>query len=349
MIASIQLASATGIGSLPGTDPDAAARLVLDELPDLPHIVELPARGPSAGLVGRTAALLVDLPVDLQPAGWRLVDRPGADQRRAVSMLRQDLDVLDEVFDGYDGPLKLQVGGPWTLAATLEKTRGDKVLSDHGARRDLIESLAEGVRLHVAEVSRRIPSAKIILQLDEPGLPAVLAGDVPTVSGFGRLRAIDEAAAQTALAMVISAAGVPVVVHSCALDVPIGLIRRAGASGVAFDLSIFPRRDSQTGELAEAVEAGVTLLVGAVSTAPPAVVEARGREPVGAVAEHRDQVARLWQRLDQPPDALSGSVVVTPACGLAGAPEPYVRTALALARDVAKALSDDPEVSGRPH
>ncbi|MDT4918875.1 MAG: hypothetical protein QOH89_3575, partial [Pseudonocardiales bacterium] len=35
----------TGIGSLPGTDPDEAARLVVGELPELPHLPELPDRG----------------------------------------------------------------------------------------------------------------------------------------------------------------------------------------------------------------------------------------------------------------------------------------------------------------
>jgi len=332
---------ATGIGSLPGTDPVVAARLVLDELPDLPHIAELPARGPGAGLVGRTAALLVDLPIDLQPAGWRLVERPGADQRRAVSLLRQDLDVLEEVLDGFDGPLKLQVGGPWTLAATLEKSRGDKVLADHGARRDLSASLAEGIRLHVAEVSRRIPGARVLLQLDEPGLPSVLAGDVPTVSGFGRLRAVDVAAAQSSLAEVVDAAGVPVVVHCCGFDVPVEMLRHAGAAAVAFDLSIFPRSDLQTAQLAEAVEAGAVLVVGAVPTTPALPAS---RAPAGSLATSRASVARLWQRLDQPPDSLAASVVVTPACGLAGASEPYARAALRRACEVARALVDDPEV-----
>ena len=74
---------ATGIGSLPGTEPVEALRLVLGELPDLAHLPELPARGPGADLIGRTAALLVDLAVDLTPAGWRLVPRSGIDQRRA--------------------------------------------------------------------------------------------------------------------------------------------------------------------------------------------------------------------------------------------------------------------------
>jgi methionine synthase II (cobalamin-independent) len=335
VIGSIAPGVATGIGSLPGTAPIVAARLVRDELPELPHLAELPARGPGAGLVGRTASLLVDLPVDLQPAGWRLVDRPGADQRRAVSLLRQDLDALDEVFEGYAGPLKLQVCGPWTLAATLEKTRGDKVLADHGARRDLTESLAEGVSRHVAEVASRLPDAQILLQLDEPGLPAVLAGDVPTMSGFGRHRAVDALAAQTALATVVDAVGVPVVVHCCALDVPVSLLRRAGAAGVSFDSSIFPRNQAQTGELAEAAEAGVVIVAGVVPTDATSIV---------SVGEFRAQVARLWQRLDQPPDSVTTSVIVSPACGLAGGSEESARAVLRRAREVARALADDPEV-----
>jgi hypothetical protein len=76
-------ASATGVGSLPDVDPPEAVRLVFDELPDLPHLPELPARGPGADLTGRTAALLVDLPVELTPAGWRFAGRPGRDLNRA--------------------------------------------------------------------------------------------------------------------------------------------------------------------------------------------------------------------------------------------------------------------------
>ena len=37
-----QPASATGVGSLPGTDPVEAQRLIFGELPDLPHLAELP-------------------------------------------------------------------------------------------------------------------------------------------------------------------------------------------------------------------------------------------------------------------------------------------------------------------
>ena len=105
---------ATGIGSMPGTDPAEAMRMVLGELPDLPHLAELPARGPGAGLTGRTAALLIDLPVETTPTGWRFTARPGRDLRRARGLLSSDLDALEETAGGYQGPLKVQVCGPWT-------------------------------------------------------------------------------------------------------------------------------------------------------------------------------------------------------------------------------------------
>jgi hypothetical protein len=71
---------ASGVGSLPGADPAEALRTVVGELPGFAHLPELPGRGPGADLLGRSAALLVDLSVDLTPAGWRLVPRAGIDQ-----------------------------------------------------------------------------------------------------------------------------------------------------------------------------------------------------------------------------------------------------------------------------
>src|SRR5215471_8572452 len=72
-------AAATGIGSLPGTDPGEANRVVAGELPDLPHLAELPARGVGADMIGRTAGLLVDLAVEVVPSGYRVANRPGRD------------------------------------------------------------------------------------------------------------------------------------------------------------------------------------------------------------------------------------------------------------------------------
>ena len=85
---------------MPHADPREAAAVVAGELPDLPHLAELPGRGPGADMVGRAAALLVDLHVDVQPSGWRLVDRPGRDERRARSYLSHDLDELEAACAG---------------------------------------------------------------------------------------------------------------------------------------------------------------------------------------------------------------------------------------------------------
>src|SRR3954452_11564803 len=133
---------ATGIGSMPGENIDAALGVIADALPDLPHLPELPARGAGSDMIGRTAGQLVDLHIDLQPAGWRLVPRPGLDEMRGGDRLRRDPRTLLPAPPRCGGESKVQRAGPWTLAATLELTRGGKAVGDRGASRDLAASLA---------------------------------------------------------------------------------------------------------------------------------------------------------------------------------------------------------------
>ena len=321
-------AGATGVGSLPGDDPLEAVRTVLGELPELPHLPELPGRGPHADLAGRGAALLVDLPVDLQPSGWRLVPRPSRDGRRARDLLARDLDALEEVAGTAGAPpaLKLQATGPWTLAALLELPRGERVLSDPGAVDDLTGSLAEGVATHLADVRRRLPGVPLVVQVDEPGLPAVLRGQVPDASGAGRLRAPDEQRAADVLRTVLTAAGAPVV-HCCAERAPVRLLRRAGAVGVSLDLLV-PQDEEALGE---AVEAGTRLLAGLV---PPVGVLPPDEKAVLA------PLVGLWRRLGLDLAAAGDHVTVTPSCGLAGATPDRARAALAACARAGGRLDD---------
>ena len=342
-------ASATGIGSYPGRDPAEALRVVLGELPDLPHLPELPDRGPGADLAGRAAALLVDLPVELQPSGWRVADRPGRDLRRARDHLARDLDALEELAGTYKGPIKVQVCGPWTLAASVELGYGDRTLKDPGAVRDLTASLAEGVAGHIAEVRRRVPGGTVLLQVDEPGLPAVLAGTVPTASGFGKLAAVEEPLAEDGLRTVIDAAAaaagaggttgdagtggtrggaaVATIVHCCAAGVPFALLRRAGAVAVSVDLSLLPERADDA--VGETVDSGVGLFLGVV----PALDAG-----LPGLKETAAPVRDLWRRLGFAAERLPEQVVLTPACGMAAASPGYVRTALARCREAARML-----------
>ena len=329
-------AVATGVGSLPGEDIHEAVRTVLGELPDLPHLPELPARGAIAGMTGRALALVADLGFDLQPAGWRLTDAPGVDHRRAQSLLGEDLDALEEhaqdagLFAG-GGELKVQVAGPWTLAATVERPRGDRLLADHGARREVAQALAEGVRSHVADLRRRVPGATVLVQIDEPVLPAVMAAKVPTASGFGRHRSVDAPRASEALEWVFAAiveAGAIPLAHCCAGDVPIGLLRGAGARAVSIDLDVLAA--AAYDELGTALDAGERVFLGVVPSADPV------RVPTDKQVVER--VTRLLDMLGLDPDEVAGQLVLTPSCGLAGATPSYAREALARVRASASRL-----------
>lgn len=333
----MSLVVATGIGSMPGGEPLAAeddnavefteaVRIVLGELPDLAHLPELPGRGAIATMTGRGVAVLAELAADLQPAGWRLTSSPGIDHRRARSLLARDLDTLEELAQEYDGAFKVQLIGPWTLAATVEKPRGDKVLSDHGARRELAESLAQGVTEHLADLRRRLPAAsELIVQIDEPALPAVLGGQIPTASGYGRHRVVHPPEASAGLEQVlgaVKAAGAVPVVHCCAPQFPIDLVRGAGAQGISVDLTLLDAQGCD--QVAEAIEAGERVLLGAVgsTSAGPAATKAQAVE----------RVSRFLDMLGLDP---IDTMAITPTCGLAGADAVWVRDALTACREAA--------------
>ncbi|GAA5212375.1 methionine synthase [Streptomyces thinghirensis] len=328
-----RLGPATGIGSLPGTDAREAAKTSTGTFEDFPFLPELPARGPGADMIGRTAGMLVELYARVEPSGWRLGDRPGRDTKRARAWLGEDLDALEEFTQGHEGPLKVQAVGPWTLAAALELRNGEAVLSDAGASRDLAASLAEGLRLHLAEVRRRVPGARVVLQLDEPSLTAVLRGQVRSASGYRTHRAVDRQVVEAALRDVAGMqGGDPVVVHSCAPDVPFALLRRAGVTGVSFDFSLLTERDDDA--IGEAVEGGTRLFAGVVPGTDTAL-----SDPAGSVMG----VRTLWRRLGLRPGLLAEAVTVTPTCGLAGASPDYARRALAHCVRAARSLADNPE------
>ncbi|HKJ12446.1 MAG TPA: methionine synthase [Ornithinimicrobium sp.] len=322
------MVTVSGIGSWPGTDARTTLLTLREELTGepgdgvagMPYLPELADRGPGADMLGRTAHLLVDLPVDLQPQGWRLTSRPGRDAQRSASWWREDLDELAEVFSGWTGRLKLQVVGPWTLASELWLPKGERVLSDAGAVRDLAASLSAGIDDHLTRVQHLLPQASLVLQIDEPGLPRVLRGQVPSASGYRRLESpdADYAAAllrgQTTAARQAGAA--VTLIHCCADRPPLSVLREGAPGGLAVDIVSL---DAATWEsVAMAVEVGTGLVAGAM--APDA-------DPA-SYREAHDLLVDRWRRVGLPLAALA-QVGVTPACGLAGTSP---RQALALTR-----------------
>ncbi len=345
----------TGLGPFPGVDPLAAARIVVSELPDLPFLPELQARGIGSDPIGRTAGLLADLHVEVGTGVWRFVPRGGRDEQRAHEALTTDLDALEEAAEGYGGPLKVRVVGPWTLAASVELRRGEKALADEGAIRDVTASLAEGLARHRDDLRRRLPGlTRIVVQVDEPLLGAVVAGELSTASGWGRLRSYERTVVEDGLRQVLgsasrSTAEIAVERHSAAAaegvdgdiaGVWIGaapldgaLLRGAGARFVGVDGAVLDSVDED--EIGEAVDAGLGLLV----ACGPLETQQNDPRPV------TDPVRSLWKRLGFRIEQLATTVAVAPVEGLEhlerGAVPAVLRRAVEAARYLEEAGAEE--------
>lgn len=337
-------AEATGVGSMPGTSSAEAARVVAGELPGFLHVVELPARGPGADMVGRTAGMLASVAssmgVETTPDGWRFAGGIGRDMRRAISFLGEDLDALEESAQQYRGPVKCQVVGPWSMSAAVELPTGERALRDTAAAWDIAQALAEAVVGHIADLRRRVPGASaIVVQVDEPALPAVLAGRIGTASGLSSYRAVDPQHAGRVLSHVIEVAqgaGALAGVHCCAADVPFDLLRSSGADFVSVDISLL---DSAGDEgIGVAWEAGLGIVAGAV----PSVGEGRLSDTAASAP-----LRALMSRLGLESEERLAQVAVTPACGLAAASPMWARTALAACRAVGRVLRHDDDDQGQ--
>lgn len=324
------MALATGIGSMPGTDFAESLKVVMGEVGDFIFVPELPGRGVHAGMIGRSLAMLDGLDADLQPDGWRIGVGEGSDLRRARSLLAQDLDVAEELAGSHEGLLKLQVTGPLTLAAMVERPRGDKMLADHGARREISESLAEGLRTQVAGARRRFPRADLIVQVDEPSIVAVMTGGIPTASGFSRHRSVHPPEVDALLRTVVEAitgAGARPVVHSCAPDVPVELLAGAGFTAISFALSLVRPDDIW----AESFEKGVDLWFGVVPST--GTTGTMGKAVTDKALAGR--IETFFGHFGFEEEAYADRLVVTPTCGLADASPTWARAALSTAQSVA--------------
>src|SRR5690606_36583327 len=114
--------------------------------------------------------------------------------------------------------------------------KGRRLLADPGIVRDLVIAWREMTAAHRRELQRRLP-AQWVVQMDEPSLPAVVAGSVRTISGMSAYPPIEPDLDLGAE-----------LIHCCAADVP--LVRLRGAGGLLFDLSLHHQDvDDQLAEL----------------------------------------------------------------------------------------------------
>jgi methionine synthase II (cobalamin-independent) len=162
----------------------------------------------------------------------------------------------------------------------------------------------------IGELRLRLPEIDFTVQLDEPSLPAILAGSLATASGFSRHPAVDVAevsgALRELLAHIRAAGAAAAVVHCCAPAAPILLLQEAGADGIYLDIDQVSA--SAWDAVGGCLEDGVQIGLGAL--------------PTDQLLLTPDQVAgRVLRHLRdlglEPP--VAAGVVITPACGLASA------------------------------
>ena len=309
---------------------------MVGELHRLPHLAELPARGIGADLIGRAGALLVDITIDTVPRGYRIAAGRSAVTRRAVSLLAEDVDAIEEAWEkaglrDADRTVKVQAPGPITLAAHLELSNGHRAITDPGAVRDLARSLAEGVAAHRAEVARRL-DCPVVVQFDEPSLPAALEGRLTGVTSLSPVHPVDESVAAALFEECVAVVGGEVALHSCAGELPWTLLQRSAFSAVSVDLSTLAA-ESLDG-VGEFVESGRTVLLGVVPVVAP--------EKRPSAEEVARLVVEATDRLGFPRKVLPDRIGVTPSCGMAGATTRWARTAIELTQKARDAIADDP-------
>ena len=201
------LVRASGRGDFPGDDLGEAMSRVEGELgaPHLPFLPHLPALGWRSTPLARTLAVCEGLAFDGASFGWRMVHSGGRGAREsalAQDRLLSDINLLaDRVGaqkkrfgSGQDtAPVyKIQLVGPLTLAASIYLPGGERVISDAGASRDLLESFLEGLERWAESLREALqaPQALIAVQLDESEFQRLIEGTIPTVSGFRSLSAL---------------------------------------------------------------------------------------------------------------------------------------------------------------
>ncbi|HNP59112.1 MAG TPA: vitamin-B12 independent methionine synthase [Gordonia sp. (in: high G+C Gram-positive bacteria)] len=319
--------TATGIGSMPGTDPLAAARVAFNEVA-LSFVPELPGRGIGADMVGRAAAILVDIPMEIERQGYRLASGRTRLMSRADGFLRADFDAAEEVVErgGLSMPCKLAAIGPFTFAALVELPSGHKVLHDRGAWRDVVASLAEGLARRADDLARRL-GVDVVVQLDEPMVGRVIDGEIAPLTRLDVNRAIPAPDAAAALEEIAARVGRPMVLHSCAAP-RWDLIGRLSSYAVSLDVTGIDVADYDP--LGGFVDGGGTLIAGVVPTSAPAA-------PLSA-DELAGRLLEMTDRIGLPRSVVREHVLVSPTCGLAGAGE-WAAPALALSSRIADQLA----------
>jgi methionine synthase II (cobalamin-independent) len=313
-------ALATAIGSLPHTDPHAAAELVLRAHPRFPAAPQLPVRTPLESIVAQWARALPEVTVrddgSITVRGATNEPPAAAFDDVAHAGLLAFLDVAAR--NGLSPPrVKVQIAGPLTLGLALRQCG----LPPSQAFRRSGEA-ARAWAVAVEELVRaRLPGAALVLFFDEPALVAWRRDDAP----------IEHEAAVDVLSGALAAPECPTGVHVCGPG-DLRLALEAGPQVLGVEVGDTLVDDADV--LGRHLDADGWVAWGAVPT----------DRPVGESVEPLWRaLVSVWCELTRrgcDPIRVRTQSVVTPACGLAGHGPTQAERALRLARELADRVHD---------
>jgi len=318
----LQHGVASSIGSLPHTDPRAAATFVLERHPRLPAAPSLPNRSGMERMVAQAAWGIAGIKVladgSLELEDTRLDPRApltsaGIDGEPFVG-LRAFLGAVA----GRRTPIKLQLTGPVTLGIALLN------LGVPAARAFSVAGSAVRARARalVAAAQETAPMAPLVVFLDEPGLTAAMHADFPLEPN----RTIDLVSSALATLEPHAVTGL----HCCGLADWL-VVLQAGAQILSLPLD--SGAVEHCGALGAFLDGGGRIAWGAVPTTGP----------IGSTPERVwQQLSTEWCALTQggcDPVLLREQALVTPACGLATHAEPQADLILRLTNQVARRLA----------
>jgi hypothetical protein len=213
---------------------------------------------------------------------------------------------------------------------------GEKVIRDPGAMRDVVAALALGAAEHLRAVRARFPNAALVLQLDEPALPAVLAGAVPTASGWQRYRSVDLPVVSTGLSAVFAGAE-HTVLHVLGPRTVWELADNLALSAWTLDLSRHHRKDDDV--VGNLLDSGRAVIFN--------ITVAKDLSESEQVARGYAQIVEIRDRLSFAPDWFAARVALAPTGKSLGESLTDLREALAVVREIGRRLCDAPSVDPR--
>ncbi|HEX9766211.1 MAG TPA: hypothetical protein VGA36_05575 [Nitriliruptorales bacterium] len=312
---------ATSIGSLPHTDPHAAATFVLENQPRLPAAPSLPMRSGMERMIAQAAWGIRGITV--LPDGSLALDEDAVDPKAPLTTAGIDgepfvgLRAFLGAVAGRNAPIKLQLTGPVTLGIALHALGipEQTAFSVAGA------AVRARARTLVAAAQETAPMAPLVVFVDEPGLTAAMDPAFP----LNPNRTIDLVSSTLATLEHHAITGL----HCC------------GPADWRVVLQTGPQ------VLSMPVAMGAVDHVGAVS----AHIERGGWVAWGAVPTHGPLGTtpdRLWQQLSAEwtaltqggcdPVLLREQAVITPECGLALHDVAQAELVVSLANQVARRL-----------